>query len=252
MKKLPIALLLLLPVLLSGCAIFGANVKLQDTPEDYSYHYTPDSTTLPQVTAVVPAADTPTATQPTVPATEPSYVVTMPSLPTTSEPQSVSVPSVPAETHTEPAEDETEYPETPTAPLTEPSQTLPVFPEATSGEVDLSIVLPEANGKMEVSTDPDNEFIAAVHRQRKIDPSLLAAVYAVPESGQNYVFEFTSANERTAESLRRVYLLQADGTILSVAASDNAERENLSATENWFCMNVLIKNMVFPAVKDQM
>ena len=252
MKKPQIVLLLLLPALLSGCAIFGANVKLQQTPEDYSYHYTPDSTTLPQVTAQIPEADIPTVTQTPVPATEPAYVITTPSLPTTSEPQSVSVPTLPTETQTEPASDETEYPETPTAPPTEPSQTLPVLPEVTSGEVDLSIVLPDANGKMEVSTDPDNEFIAAVHRQRKIDPSLLAAVYAVPESGQNYVFEFNTATERTAESLRRVYLLQADGTILSVAASDSTEKENLSATENWFCMRVLIKNMIFPAVKDRM
>ena len=104
---------------------------------------------------------------------------------------------------------------------------------------------------MEVSTDPENVFISAVRSARGIDPSLLAAVYSVPESGQNYVFEFKSA-ERSAENLRRVYLLQADGAILSVAASNSAERENLSATENWFCMNVLIKNMVFPAVKDQM
>ncbi len=118
--------------------------------------------------------------------------------------------------------------------------------------MDLSITLPEANGTMEVSRDPANPFIKAVTDSRGIDPALLAAVYAVPESGQNYVFEFGNASTRSAENLRRVYLLNAQGRILSVAAANGAEKENLSSTENWFCMNVLIKNMVFPAVKDRM
>jgi hypothetical protein len=120
------------------------------------------------------------------------------------------------------------------------------------GEVDLSIRLPDANGTMEVSLDPSNKFIKAVHNARGVDTSLLAAVYSVPESGQNYVFEFSSAGKRTADDLRRVYLLTADGAITSVAASKNTERENLSATENWFCMNVLIKGMVFKAVEDKL
>ncbi len=66
------------------------------------------------------------------------------------------------------------------------------------------------------------------------------------------MFEFTGEKARAAGDLRRVYLLAADGTVNSVAAANSAERENISATENWFCMNVLIKGMVFPAVQEEL
>ena len=154
------------------------------------------------------------------------------------------------------------YTQLPSVPL--PTDTTASAPQSTAaapttgvattaeGEIDLSIQLPDANGTMEVSLDPSNKFIKAVHNARGVDTSLLAAVYSVPESGQNYVLEFSSAGKRTADDLRRVYLLTADGAITSVAASKNTERENLSATENWFCMNVLIKGMVFKAVEDKL
>ena len=103
---------------------------------------------------------------------------------------------------------------------------------------------------MEVSIDPAHPFIRAVSEKRGLNVNVLATVYAVPESGQNYVFEFKDASSRTADDLRRVYLLSADGAIKSVAAADNAERENVSPTENWFCMNVLVKKMIFPEIQD--
>ena len=235
MKKTPIALLLLLPLLLGGCGLFHASVETSSfSPEDYSYVYTPE-TTVPGVTSGEEPASLPDATLPTETQPDPTAVITVPTVP-----QSTAAPTTAA-----PDERTTAAP-APTEPTAE------LIPSSSEGEIDLSIQLPEANGTMEVSTDPQNAFIRAVHETRGIDVSLLAAVYAVPESGQNYVFEFTAASERTADSLRRVYLLLADGTIVSVAASNSAERENLSATENWFCMNVLIKNMVFPAVKDRM
>ena len=232
MKKRLLLILLPLLLLLGGCGLGSVNVETTADPADYSYVYTPD--TEPRTTAAEETATLPSETQSAAPATETAtgttaaYTVTTLPLPTESAAPSTSAPGT------------TAAPETVTVP-----------PSTAEGEIDLSIQLPEANGKMEVSTDPGNVFISAVRSARGIDPSLLAAVYSVPESGQNYVFEFKSA-ERSAENLRRVYLLQADGAILSVAASNSAERENLSATENWFCMNVLIKNMVFPAVKDQM
>ncbi len=238
MKKIYAALVILLPLLLSGCGLFAAQVETSSSfdPAEYSYVYTPESDS----TQAVPASEEPASVteEPSissVPATEPASVVTVPNVELPSPPDTTKAPA-------EPSTGGTAQTETTTAVITRPSD----------GEIDLSIQMPEANGVMEVSKDPENVFIAAVHEARGIDTALLAAVYAVPESGQNYVFEFRNASERTAESLRRVYLLQTDGKIVSVAASDSAEKENLSATENWFCMNVLIKNMVFPAVKDRM
>ena len=143
----------------------------------------------------------------------------------------------------------------PTAAPTAPPQETTAPPEAAEQPADtvtLPIALPAANGEMQVSTSPDNPFIRAVSESRGRDVSLLAAVYSVPASGQNYVFEFTGADARTADDLRRVYLLSDDAEIRSVAASSAAERERISLTENWFCMNVLIKGVIFPSVQEKM
>lgn len=123
-------------------------------------------------------------------------------------------------------------------------------PEAET--VTLPIELPAANGTMEVSLDPQNTFIRRISESRGIDVSRLAAVYSIPPSGQNYVFEFVGAGDRSAASLRRVYLLTDDLQVKSVAASNAAEREHISLTENWFCMNVLIKGVIFPSVEGKM
>ncbi len=117
------------------------------------------------------------------------------------------------------------------------------------GEIDLSISMPEKNGTMVVDTSAENKFVAIVCNERGIDSGLLAAVYSVPESGQNYVFEFVSGKERSVESLRRVYLIDENGSIVGVAATKSAEMENVTAVENWFCMNVLIKELIYPSVE---
>ena len=234
MKKPLIAVCMLLPFVFGGCSLFGADVETSDLQGDYSYVYTPD-TTAPGAAVTEEPASLPEETTLASETAAPETVSVAPTLPLPTEGGSA------APTVTEPTTKAAPAPTEPSLPAT-----------TAAGEVDLSITLPEANGTMEVSRDPANPFIRAVTDSRGIDPSLLAAVYAVPESGQNYVFEFKTASSRTAENLRRVYLLNADGGILSVAAANGAEKENLSATENWFCMNVLIKNMVFPAVKDRM
>lgn len=129
-----------------------------------------------------------------------------------------------------------------------PSSNAAVDPDA---PVDLSIRMPEANGKMLVDKSYTNQFIRSVSSARGIDASLLVAVYSYPDSGQNYVFEFNNSVARAANDIRRVYLLDSSGNITSVAAAASGEKENLSSTENWFCMNVLIKGVIFPAIKDQ-
>lgn len=122
---------------------------------------------------------------------------------------------------------------------------------AGSTNVDLSIELPSANGKMEVDTSRGNKFTVIVSDERKIDAAYLVAVYSVPDSGQNYVFEFSSKTGRSADDLRRVYLIDANGKITGVAAKNASEKENVSSVENWFCMNVLIKKLIFPAVENE-
>lgn len=175
--------------------------------------------------------------------------------PVTAEPSAES--STAAETET-PLSEETPSAEEPTTAelITEETQTTAAPPETApdttakpSEEVTLNISMPEPNGTMVVDTSAENKFVSAVSSSENLDTELLAAVYSVPESGQNYVFEFYSAEGRTKDDLRRVYLLDAAGNVQSVAAVKAAEKRNISSTENWFCINVLIKGVIFPAVE---
>ena len=139
------------------------------------------------------------------------------------------------------------------AEITEDASTLDssISDETTQAayEVDLTISMPEKNGTMVTDGSEDNKYIKIVTDKKDVDADLLLAVFAVPESGQNYVFEFYDKN-MTAENIRRVYLIDTDGKITSVAAVKVSEKENLSTIENWFCMNVLIKEVVFPAISE--
>lgn len=122
--------------------------------------------------------------------------------------------------------------------------------ETKQTEVDLNISMPEKNGTMVTDTAADNKFIEIVASDKGIDKKLLVAVYAVPESGQNYVFEFYDEKSREADDIRRVYLIDENGKITGVAAADSSERVGIGSMENWFSMNVLIKEVIYPAVKD--
>ncbi len=122
--------------------------------------------------------------------------------------------------------------------------------DAYSEEITLDISMPEKNGTMVTDKDSDNKYIKIVNEERGVYSALLVAVFSVPESGQNYVFEYKNENDRTAEDIRRVYLIDADGNITGVAAVAASEKENISSVENWFCMNVLIKGVIYPAIVD--
>lgn len=169
------------------------------------------------------------------PTTQPT--VTAPVSETTSAPAAETVPSTTAPVPSQPPVSQTVPSETQTSELT---------------TVSLDIELPDANGTMVVDTSPGNKFIAAVTGSGKTDASLLAAVYAVPESGQNYVFEFYDSAGRSKDDLRRVYLMDAAGNITSVAAAKASEKVNISSTENWFCFNVLIKGVIFDAIAEDL
>ncbi|MBR3767971.1 MAG: hypothetical protein IKL10_07010 [Clostridia bacterium] len=154
-----------------------------------------------------------------------------------------------------------------TAQITDVSEEIPSQPEVTTSvqeketvssetvgessvtEIDLTITMPEKNGDMYTDKSSDNKYIRIVCDERGLEPQLLVAVFAVPESGQNYVFEFNDEAGRDVDDIRRVYLINSDGKISGVAASNGAEKEKVSSVENWFCMNVLIKEIIYPAVE---
>lgn len=158
---------------------------------------------------------------------------------------------IPEETCQQPIIEVTTDESTTAEAVTEELNTEQVTFESENTEVDLTIEMPEKNGTMEVDASPDNKFIKAVSEERRIDSDKLVAVFSVPESGQNYVFEFKDEKNREADALKRVYLLNKSCEITGVAATASNEREGISSVENWFCMNVLIKEIIFPAVSEQ-
>lgn len=229
-----------------GCAINEYAGGTTQPAEEYSY--TPgyvtstNEVTYSEETSSADLAETTQEQPPTV-----SPPVTQP--PTTALREE---PSATDAYTTEAPARETTLPQPSDAPSSEtsaPAQTTEAAkPSEESTTVNLGVELPQANGTMQVDNSSSNKFISAVVKKRSIDASLLAAVYSVPESGQNYVLEFNDRSARSKNDLRRVYLLNDACEIVSVAAAKVSEKENISSTENWFCFNVLIKGVIFDAI----
>ncbi|MCR5041256.1 MAG: hypothetical protein K6C36_04035 [Clostridia bacterium] len=139
-----------------------------------------------------------------------------------------------------------------------PTTETPATTAGSRGDTDvhLALTLPEVNGTMVVTDSASNAYIMTVSSERGIPASQLVAVYSVPDTGQNYVLEFREPSPgqtqtRTADNLRRVYLINESGNIAYIAASDESECENITAVENWFCMDVIIKKMILPEIADR-
>lgn len=246
--------LLLVVILVSGLVACVTDVQHETTvTTTYNYIYTPSETsayveetqstvreeeTTQQVEESATQETTTLASETTAGAETTTLVVetTVSAETTTLMPQT----TLPPETTTEK--------ESTTQDVTETA------PPVTASDITLNMSVPDANGTMEVDLSDDNKYTQIVVSERDIDSSLLVAVYSVPESGQNYVFEFLSAGaeNRTAENIRRVYLIDSAGKIAYVAAAYSSEAENVSVVENWFNMNVLIKGMIFPAIEDKL
>lgn len=236
MKKNGIVFLLIVLIAAAASGCMRTTEITHEEPAgtaDYTYIYEPATVYVPPTTEESAAGE---STLPE-PSSEPTAVP-----PATDAPATVPVSEESAVSEqTEPST----APETTEGTTAEPSS-------AAEGEVDLSIRLPESNGTMAVSVDPANEYIKIVSQIRGVSVNLLAAVYSVPQSGQNYVFEFYSAGGRGVDDLRRVYLISDAGKITGVCAVSSSERENISATENWFDMNVLIKGLIFPKIAEEL
>ncbi len=224
MKKVICAVCLFLILVLSGCTL---NLPEVSVTAGYEYEY---RTTVPSETEQTTEALLQEEETTAEAVTEESTV--MPEITTVSavEPGTTQVSSPPASGDA--------------AETTEPVSVSP--------EMNLSISMPDKNGTMVTDKSADNKFIKLISEGRKIKSDMLVAVFAVPESGQNYVFEFTDSTKRTADTLRRVYLIDSSGKVTGVAAANGSEKENLSSAENWFCMNVLIKGVIFPAIADEL
>lgn len=222
MKKVICTVCLIFMLVAGGCTV---NLPEVGVSSEYEYEYRTTAPVNQEQTTQIPQQEETTAESVSDESTAVNEITTAPVI----EPETTQVSSQPSEPGSETTE----------------AVSIPA-------EMELSISMPDKNGTMVTEKFSDNKFIKLISEERGIDSDLLVAVFAVPESGQNYVFEFTSSTKRTADALRRVYLIDADGAVTGVAASKGAEKENLSAVENWFCMNVLIKGVIFPAIANDL
>ena len=241
------ALIMVAALVFGFCACNFGTASGDTVTTTYNYIYTPsEATSFSEETQTVASAE-----ETTQPYTEAQTQLQ-------EEGVTQETTTLPPETTTAVAETTTVETTVPAEATTEHEQTTMVLAETTSSsalaDFSLNMSVPDANGTMEVDLSEENKYTQIVAAQRGIDTSLLVAVYSVPESGQNYVFEFLSAGaqNRTAENIRRVYLIDSSGKITYVSAASAAEAENVSAVENWFNMNVLIKGMIFPAIEEKM
>ncbi len=221
MRKFYPVLLLIVSLFLSGCIINEQGTE-QTTGNTAEVQTT--TVLVSELTSAGAVTENTTSQPPSL-----QEQTTQPAVETTAEPTSDDIQTE-ADTTEEPAETVTD--------------------DSSVTEVELSIEMPVKNGTMETDVSSDNKFIKAVSSKRGIDTDRLVAVYAVPESGQNYVFEFYNDEDRGKDDLRRVFLLDGKCRITGVAASEADEREDISSVENWFCMNVLIKEVIFPAIEN--
>ena len=76
-----------------------------------------------------------------------------------------------------------------------------------AANINTDSVIPDKNGDNFLSVDPDNEFIKLVISEYNKPVQSLVAIYSVPDSGTNYVLQFSSKNnyEKSPANLERVY-----------------------------------------------
>ena len=220
-KFIPVAAALLLCLMFTSCRSDEKNSPPVVSGYTYYSSVTEEPASVSEETTTVPAETTTSAETSSAVQSEPATTMILVTL-TAQQTVSQTVPAT-----------------EPTSAVTEPSS------------VDLSIAMPEANATMKVDKSPSNRFVCAVSSSYGIDAARLAAVVSVPDNGQNYVFEFSSPDARGADDIVRVFLLDSACSINSIAAAESSQRKNISQTENWFCMNVLIKGVIYPAIKDK-
>lgn len=141
-----------------------------------------------------------------------------------------------------------------TSPTQAPATASPTPTQTTPTETESS-----KEGELLVDSSAENRFIRIVLDQDKeLKPALLTAIYTLPDKGQNYVLEWNGQTDkdgkiiRSADTIRRCYLIDKEGKIDSVAATDEKERVNISRTENAVSMNTLIKKILIPAVEGEL
>ncbi len=104
------------------------------------------------------------------------------------------------------------------------------------------------NGENKLSDHYDNEFIKLVAQKYKVDTDLLVAIYSVPDSGTNFVLQFSGKKDisgkyvKSPDTLEKVYQIDLQRNI-KVATGKEEGNEGVSYGESVLCMG-LVKAVV--------
>lgn len=103
------------------------------------------------------------------------------------------------------------------------------------------------NGENMLSDHYDNEFIQLVSNKYGVDSDLLVAIYSVPDSGTNFVLQFSGKKKgeeyvKSPDTLEKVYQIDKDRNI-KVATGTSSGNEGVSYAESVMCM-AMVKKLV--------
>ena len=106
------------------------------------------------------------------------------------------------------------------------------------------------NGNNQLSDHHNNKFIKLVSEKFNVDTELLVAVYSEPDTGNNFVLEFSGKRDedgnviKSPDTLSKVYAIDKNKNI-AVATGKTTGNINVSYAEGTLCFN-MIKTLVMP------
>ncbi len=106
------------------------------------------------------------------------------------------------------------------------------------------------NGNNQLSDHHNNKYIKLVSEKFNVDTELLVAIYSEPDTGNNFVLEFSGKRDedgnviKSPDTLSKVYAIDKNKNI-AVATGKTTGNINVSYAEGTLCFN-MIKTIVMP------
>lgn len=127
------------------------------------------------------------------------------------------------------------------------SQGNSVITDTTKNQLIESYEQLSVNGENLLSDHYENEFIQLVSNKYDVDPDLLVAIYSVPDSGTNFVLQFSGKKRggeyvKSPDTLEKVYQIDLDRNI-KVATGTAGGNEGVSYAESVMCV-AMVKTIV--------
>jgi hypothetical protein len=110
------------------------------------------------------------------------------------------------------------------------------------------------NGDNMLSDHHENQYIKLVAGEYNVDTDLLVAIYSVPDTGNNFVFEFSGKKDssgniiKSPDTLKKVYQIDINRNI-KVATENGVGNVGVSYAEGILCFN-MVKTIVMEQYPD--